>query len=101
MRMLPQLVTAKVAGNRRKGGTILIDEKVAIIESETGEKLSVYMWREGGRVATSLRINGILHHFEWLPAPEFVTNYVVDTDPDYSPKTDEHGHCFFMVPFGK
>jgi hypothetical protein len=76
-----------------------IDEIVAVIENEAGEKLNVYMWREGGTVGASLRINGTLHHIEWLPASEIVTNYVVDTDPDYSPETDELGYCFLVVPF--
>ena len=77
----------------------MIDENVAVIENEAGEKLKVYMWLEGGKVGASLQINGVLHHIEWLPASELVENYVVDTDPDYSPKTDEHGHCFLLVPF--
>jgi hypothetical protein len=77
----------------------MIDENVAIIENESGDRLNVYMWRDGGRVGAALRINGILHHIEWLPASELATNYVVDNDPDYSPKTDEHGYCFLVVPF--
>jgi hypothetical protein len=69
------------------------------IENEQGESIEVVLVRDGDRPIGTIMIQGVRYHIERLPREEMMALYVVDTDPDYHPKTDAEGYCYIVAPF--
>jgi len=76
-------------------------ERTVSVETESGEVLNVFLYLEGDRIGTCLRIDGVPHHFERISADEMMADYRVDLDPDYTPVADKSGFCYILVPFSR
>jgi len=74
-----------------------LHKKVAI--SNGFETIDVTLDLEDGKYAAVISLNGVLCHLEAMDVDRFVSSYMVDDDPDYSPKLDKQGHAFLLVPF--
>ncbi|MGH8005249.1 MAG: hypothetical protein ACRECJ_11060, partial [Limisphaerales bacterium] len=61
---------------------------VAWIENENGERLKVTLTSEGETFLGKVFINGIPYHVFFADGLEIKSGgkYILDTDPDYSPK---------------
>jgi hypothetical protein len=79
----------------------MLPDHTAVIETPSGETIEIPLYREGLRDGAGLRIDGVWHHFERISVEDLMETYVVDTDPDYSPKSDPEGFCYLLVPFSK
>jgi hypothetical protein len=69
------------------------------LTTESGHSLTVELEAVETRDQAVLYVNGVPHFLERMPKQELLAQYVVDTDPDYTPKADAAGYCFMLVPF--
>jgi hypothetical protein len=56
---------------------------------------------EDDREVGTVLIDGIFYHFERIKKEALLSEYRVDTDPDYEPQTDAEGYCYILAPFSK
>lgn len=70
------------------------------VEGQEGV-LTVPLGFDEERAYAVVLIDGVRYHLERLTPQELVTEYRVDSDPDYKPQADTSGHCYFMVPFSQ
>ena len=54
---------------------------------------------EGNREVSTILIDGIHYHFERIKKETLLSEYCVDGDPDYKPRTDADGYCCIIAPF--
>lgn len=75
--------------------------KEVIVSTNRGDSIKVDMYSEEGRDVATLIINNNHYHFERIKGEELITEYSVDTDPDYAPQSDTDGYCYILVPYAK
>ncbi len=56
---------------------------------------------EDDREVGMVSIDGVFYHFERIKKETLLSEYRVDNDPDYDPKTDAEGYCYILAPFCK
>ncbi len=71
----------------------------AEIRTSSGEVIRVPMASEDEREQARLVIDGVPYHFERISRSDLLSNYKVDTDPDYEPKSDAEGYCYVLAPY--
>lgn len=76
-------------------------KKEKVILSAGSKEIEIPLAIEGNREAAIFLVDGVLYHFERLPKETFMTDYRVDTDPDYQPQSDSDGYCYILAPFCK
>ena len=76
-------------------------KKVVKIVSEAGDSIDIPLVTEGGRKTAILVIDGIRHHLERVSRELFMSEYLIDDDPDCQPQTDSEGFCYMFVSFSK
>jgi hypothetical protein len=74
-------------------------ERIATITDGDGQQIALQLIPDSPREWSSLFIDGVPYHIERLPVEELVTDYRVDTDPDYHPQSDYQGFCYILAPF--
>ncbi len=74
-------------------------ERIVTIRSEAGTSIDVSLFFEGGREAAVLLIDGVRYHFERISRKQLLSEYRVDTDPDYRPQSDAEDYCYILAPF--
>ena len=65
------------------------------------ESMQVPIAHDGEHESGTLLINGMHYHFERIPKEQFIEEYKVDSDPDYSPQSDSEGYCYIIAPFSE
>lgn len=75
--------------------------RVAEIISETGESVRISLSFDGERESSVVNIDGIRYHLERISKERLASEYQVDSDPDYQPKSDSAGYCYILAPFSK
>ena len=76
-------------------------ENIVEIITVSGDTLKVSLAQEEDRAHSCLMINGTRYHFERVTKFELLTEYKVDSDPDYLPQTDADGHCYILAPYSE
>lgn len=71
----------------------------AEIKTSSGEVLRVPLSSDNKREQARLVIDGVPYHFERISRVELASDYKVDDDPDYDPKSDEEGYCYILAPY--
>ncbi len=56
---------------------------------------------EGEFLSAQILIDGVPYHLERIPKSLLGAPYIVDTDPDYAPKSDSDGFCYIIAPFSE
>lgn len=69
------------------------------ISNERGDSISTLMSFDGKREASVINIDGIRYHIERISKTELVSEYRVDSDPEYQPQSDADGFCYILAPF--
>lgn len=77
------------------------EKRTIAIKNEMGDQLIVNLVSDGYREGTSLSIDGKFYHFERISRIELMTDYRVDTDPDFCPQADASGYCYILAPFAE
>lgn len=72
---------------------------VSIIHEASGQSIVIPMICEDHRDIATLTINGVYYHLERVTQDELATDYKVDLDPEYSPKSDATGYCCLFAPY--
>ena len=54
---------------------------------------------DDGREVATIQIDGVFYHFERIRKETLLSEYRVDGDPDYQPRTDADGYCYLLAPF--
>lgn len=77
-----------------------MQEGLRVVEISNGlATISVSMEFDGERESTQLLIDGVSYHFERIRKEQLVTEYKIDSDPDYEPQSDDFGYCYVIAPF--
>lgn len=74
-------------------------ERIVTISSEAGASINLPLFFEGEREGAILIVDGIRYHFERISKKQLLSEYRVDTDPDYRPQSDVEGYCYILAPF--
>ena len=69
------------------------------IQNGAGERLEIETEFEDGREVATIHIDEVPYHIERISAKMLMSDYCVDTDPDYLPNTDLNGKCVIVAPF--
>ena len=82
---------------------ILVELISSIVEIRTaaGDTLELSLTQEDDRAHSCLTINGVRYHFERVTKRDLLTQYKVDSDPDYLPQADDSGHCYILAPYSE
>jgi len=73
--------------------------RAAEISSEMGESVRIPLSFDCKREASVVNIDGIRYHIERISKTELVSEYRVDSDPEYQPQSDADGFCYILAPF--
>ena len=76
-------------------------ERTVKITTETGDSITVPLFVEGEREGTMLMIDDVRYHFERLPREQLVSEYRVDSAPDFQPQADDEDCCYILAPFSQ
>jgi len=71
------------------------------IQNGYGETIEIALLRDGTRDVGQVFIDGVPYHIERMKSDELMSEYKIDTDPDYSPQRDKHGRCVLIAPYCK
>lgn len=71
------------------------------ISTASGDTLKVSLTQEEDRAHSCLIINGVRYHFEQVNKSDLLTEYRVDSDPNYLPQTDASGYCYILAPYSE
>ncbi len=78
-----------------------MDTSTVEISTALGDTLKVSLIQEEDRAHSCLMINGVRYHFERVTKSDLLTDYKVDSDPDYLPQADATGHCYVLAPYSE
>lgn len=73
--------------------------RIIEISNEMGDSIRTPMSFDGKRDATVINIEGIRYHIERVSKTDLVSEYRVDSDPEYQPQSDADGFCYILAPF--
>jgi hypothetical protein len=77
-------------------------EELRQVEISNGlATITVSLEFDGDRESTQLRIDGVKYHFERIKKERLISEYRIDTDPDYEPQSDESGYCYLLAPYSR
>lgn len=76
-------------------------ERTIEIVTEEGRTLNIPLSLESEREAAVLIIDGVRYHLERIVREQLVSEYRVDSDPDYDPEVDTEGFCYILAPFSR
>lgn len=78
-----------------------MDEECMVTMEFPDGDVTVSLSREGDRLGTWLYIDGVPYHLERITCEQLQSEYVVDGDPDYAPRSDSDGYCMILAPFSQ
>ena len=76
-------------------------EHTATIDDGLGRTVRIPLVHEGEFLSAQILIDGVPYHLERIPKSLLGAPYIVDTDPDYAPKSDSDGFCYIIAPFSE
>lgn len=79
----------------------MLDTKTVQITTITGQSIDVILVEDGDRAHSCLLISGTRYHFERVTKSELMTEYRVDSDPNYEAQTDPAGFCYILAPYSE
>lgn len=71
------------------------------IMTEEGLSINIPFYFEGEREAAVVTIDGVRCHLERIHREQLMSEYRVDSDPNYDPQVNTEGFCYILVPFSK
>ena len=78
-----------------------MSERTVVIDAGAGKSIDVPISFDGERLSAQLNIDGIPYHLERIHKSVLGSEYIVDNDPDYVPKSDSEGFCYIIAPFSE
>lgn len=76
-------------------------EHIATFDFGSGRALEIPLAHEDEFQSAHVYIDGIPYHLERVPNSVLGSQYIVDNDPDYAPKSDRDGFCYMIAPFSE
>ena len=80
---------------------IMTNTNTVQITNSSGKSIEVLLVDDGEHAHSCLTINGMHYHFERVTKSVIMTDYKVDSDPDYEPQTDPAGFCYILAPYSE
>lgn len=78
-----------------------MSERTVTIDAGAGKSVDIPIPFDGERFSAELYIDGIPYHLERIHKSVLGSEYIVDNDPDYAPKSDREGFCYIITPFSE
>lgn len=75
------------------------EERTVQLGNGMNDFIEIPLVVEDDREVATILIDGVSYHFERLKRETLLSEYRVDTDPDYEPQTDAEGYCYILAPF--